>query len=338
MTVLAVKLFNMAPFTSLLSHDNSSRLHLASAAGIGNVFGFCVAVYLFYCFVAFIYQIYFSPLRDIPGPKSWIAFPVLRHISAIKGTLDIDCRRFFDYYKSDAIRVSDDEVFFNSAPAWQEIYGHGHTPQLIKKYRRPASEPHNVLNALSDADHTRFRKALSHAFSDKALREQEPLLQGYVDMLIKRLKARADTGDITNMTEYYNYITFDIIGDLSLGQPFGCLEQDGHWWPQHVLKMIPALVMIRAAFSYPILTTVLKYTQTKAKRNARAEIWKFAYERVSARRNNESANDRKDFIDFMEKHKGDMDEIDDDEMVSNMFILIIAGKYLPCRTQAPGRN
>ena len=65
--------------------------------------------------------------------------------------------------------------------------------------------------------------------------------------------------------------------------------------------------------------------QTKGRREARANTWALARERVNTRLNNESQKDRKDFIDCMEKHKGDTDEITEEEMVSNMFIVILAG-------------
>ncbi len=191
----------MAPHLSLAASSDSSSIRLASPLGLASVLGFSVTFYLVYSLIFAVYQIYFSPLRQIPGPKSWIAFPILRHISAIRGRLDIDCRRFFNQYNTDAIRISPNEVFFNSAPAWQEIYGHGRTPQMPKPMRRIPSEPHNIINA-NDIDHTRFRKALAHAFSERALREQESLLQDYTTLLIDRLSELAADGKEANMTAY----------------------------------------------------------------------------------------------------------------------------------------
>ena len=39
----------------------------------------------------------------------------------------------------------------------------------------------------NEQDHTRFRRLLAHAFSEKALRDQEPILQTYVNLLISKL-------------------------------------------------------------------------------------------------------------------------------------------------------
>jgi cytochrome P450 len=46
-----------------------------------------------------------------------------------------------------------------------------------------------------DEAHSRGRRILSHAFSEKALAEQEPLLQRFVDMLIDELRESAASTD-----------------------------------------------------------------------------------------------------------------------------------------------
>lgn len=76
-----------------------------------------------------------------------------------------------------------------------------------------------------DENHSKNRKLLSHAFSDKALQEQEPLIQKYVDQLVDRLKeVTSEDGQPIDMTKWYNWITFDIVADLLFGEPFGCLQ------------------------------------------------------------------------------------------------------------------
>jgi len=62
------------------------------------------------------------------------------------------------------------------------------------------------------------------------MREQEPLIGKYVDMLIDGLKSRCKDGK-QNIRDWYNWTTFDIIGDLTYGESFGCLESnENHAW------------------------------------------------------------------------------------------------------------
>lgn len=62
--------------------------------------------------------------------------------------------------------------------------------------------------------------------------EQEDIVQGYVDMLIKQISVHATGKEGEEMVKWYNFTTFDIIGDLAFGDPFGSLN-DGmvsFWW------------------------------------------------------------------------------------------------------------
>ncbi|KAK7419803.1 hypothetical protein QQZ08_010691 [Neonectria magnoliae] len=85
-----------------------------------------------------------------------------------------------------------------------------------------------TLTMADDANHSRQRRALSHAFSQKALLEQESIIRGYVDLFIQKMKPFAATGKPANMCDWFNFTTFDIIGDIigdmAFGEPFGCLK------------------------------------------------------------------------------------------------------------------
>lgn len=71
-----------------------------------------------------------------------------------------------------------------------------------------------------------MRKLLAHAFSAQALREQEEILTQYFDLLINCLKQQIDepSNGKVDFTQWFNFFTFDLIGDLALGKPFGMLE------------------------------------------------------------------------------------------------------------------
>ena len=72
----------------------------------------------------------------------------------------------------------------------------------------------------NDADHARMRRLLGHAFSGKALREQEPLIQSYVHNLISGLHRHTqdrNKGKV-DLADWYNWTTFDVVGDLSFGR------------------------------------------------------------------------------------------------------------------------
>ena len=52
--------------------------------------------------------------------------------------------------------------------------------------------------------HVRQRRLLSHAFSEKALREQESVLAMYIEKLLEELSARCTSGPL-NMVAWYTF-------------------------------------------------------------------------------------------------------------------------------------
>jgi len=73
----------------------------------------------------------------------------------------------------------------------------------------------------SDENHARIRKKLSPGFSDKALRENETILQTHIDQLVKRLIVSA--GKPQDLLLQFDQTTFGITCHLAFGQPFDML-------------------------------------------------------------------------------------------------------------------
>ena len=71
-----------------------------------------------------------------------------------------------------------------------------------------------------------MKRVLVHGFSEKAVREQEPLIQGYLDLMTEALHKVANQGPL-NMVAWYEFVIFDIMGSLDsynhlpLNQPTG---------------------------------------------------------------------------------------------------------------------
>lgn len=158
-----------------------------------------------------VYNLYFHPLAraGFRGPKLWIAFPVFCYIAQCRGTLDQSMVRLHRQY-GDVVRFQDDALSFATAQAWKDIYGYGHgSSQWPKKEFRPPGAIPNIIFS-ENADHARFRRALGHAFSEKAMAQQETLIRGYVNQLVEGLQDEAKQGRTVDMMMWYNLTTFDI--------------------------------------------------------------------------------------------------------------------------------
>lgn len=72
------------------------------------------------------------------------------------------------------------------------------------------------------------------------MREQQPTIVQYINLLIQRLHENCGEGkNPIDIMSWYNYTTFDIIGDLVWGESFGCLDNsDLHPWIKAIFDML----------------------------------------------------------------------------------------------------
>lgn len=157
-----------------------------------SVFTTFATLFVVYLMTICTYRVFFHPLRKFPGPKiaAISSFPSAYHL--VRGTSIFWIIGLHETYDSEVVRISPNELSFCSANAYREIYGHKKPglPVLKKDpvfYRSPLDEI-EVVNATEPHDHVRMRKVFSHAFSDRALKLQEPLFHVYVDKLVSKIR------------------------------------------------------------------------------------------------------------------------------------------------------
>lgn len=124
-------------------------------------------------------------------------------IALMRGRLPLENKKLHDKYGS-VVRVSPNELAFNSVGAWEDIYGHrpGH-PNMHKDPIHVGSveavQGVTTLTMADDENHARQRRALSHSFSQKALSEQEYIVKRYVDQLIRCMYGMAERDEEFNL-------------------------------------------------------------------------------------------------------------------------------------------
>src|SRR5271156_4833668 len=313
---LSVQIFRSSgKMTSVMSSALLSELNLVV---VGATF-----LYIVYLATDVIYNLYFHPLRRIPGPKVWIAFPILRHLTAARGMLEKEMRRLHETH-GEVVRFSPYEVSFITAQAWKDIYGHGHK-QLPRSAVRDVGRPVDIVSA-NDEDHARFRKALSPAFSEKGLRDQEPLLNVYIDLMIEKLKSVARSDTPTDMAKWYNLTTFDMIGDLAFGEPFDGLKNTRlHSWVATIFQVIKMTPLMRSLQQYPLILNAVMLVMPRSILRARQAHAAYTKKVVMKRVHDRALHGRPDFMDSMLKHRGEKDGLTDAELVSNSALLVLAG-------------
>lgn len=207
-----------------------ARLHIRDVNDMLRLSLYIAGIVLLYSLVQDVYLAFFSPLSKFPGPK-WRAFSILpRAINLWCGTEDRTIAALHAAY-GPVVRTSPRTIsFLGSAETWRQLHGFAHSgnPTLVHdKDYNVYDHSFNVTENLLDADtatHTRQRKIISHAFSDKGLREQEAILRTWADKLRCKLQEHATSGNTVDMMKTFNCTTFDIMSDLTFAEPLHMLE------------------------------------------------------------------------------------------------------------------
>jgi cytochrome P450 len=270
------------------------------------------------------YNVFLHPLRSYQGPKLWAAFrfPYVYH--SVKGSLAQRMKGVHDQY-GPIVRVAPNELAYTTAAAWKDIYGFRPGQFQNPKDQSVLPVPHkgqaiNLVRA-GDAEHGRQRRLLAHAFSAKALEDQQPLIIFYVDLLIRQLRENA--AQPQNMVAWYNWATFDIIGDLTFGESFhGLRDQRWHPWVQTFTEGLEAAGFISALSRYGLEFT-LQLVVPKAKLDKFHRMCVFLQEKVGARLGRGTG--RPDFISYIMRNDKDGRQMSKGEIEANAEALVIAG-------------
>ncbi|KAL2281697.1 hypothetical protein FJTKL_11381 [Diaporthe vaccinii] len=145
---------------------------------------------------------------------------------------------------------------------------------------------------------------------------------------MSRFDERSDGSQCTE-TKRFNFLTFDIIGDLVFGESFGCIKKGGyHPWVAAIFETVVAGGLYRFSQQYPWLRPLMKSLGSSAKSiKLEAEGRKFASEKALARKSQgESPGGRRDFMTYMlRKNRDGQPGFLDSDLIINTPLIIMAG-------------
>ncbi|KAL4896135.1 cytochrome P450 [Aspergillus ambiguus] len=280
--------------------------------------------FLVYCLAKVIYNVFFHPLSRFPGPWAHAVSRIPYFYRSANGTLPFDMLNFHKKY-GNIVRIAPDELAFSHPDAWKDIMGYRKGDEMKKPswfYLPVESEPLHIVNE-SREQHSNLRRQLAHGFSEKSMRDQEPLIGQYVDLLIKQLHERCVGGNPVSLSDWYNYTTFDIIGDLAFGEPFGCLEGSNYdGWIKGIFESGRLGTILQGLSFYPLLKEALFALAPKAAIEAHNHHKKETEAKMLRRM--ASSEGRPDLIEGLLRQKDGLN-LSVEQLVANAEILIIGG-------------
>lgn len=198
------------------------------------------------------------------------------------------------------VRTAPDEISVSDPEGWKDIYAirPGHKPfpkNPVWWGGKSTGLPESLINAEDEADHDRIRWLMAPAFTPKAVEAQERTVQSYVDLLVQRLRERAAAKEDVDIVSWYNFTTFDIVGDLGFGEPFDCLKNSKyHPWVAIIFSYFKVFVIAAGFRFYPGLSKILMALIPASVRKQSLESKAMTKEKIHRRLNLESER-----IDFM---------------------------------------
>lgn len=250
----------------------------------------------------------------------------------VKGNYAHDVRTIHEKY-GDAVRLAPNEVSFAAPEAWHDVFDqrpdHLTFPKnpLWMKLPNGKQDP-GLATTTNIANHARMRKLMENSFTYRALKSQEAVIQSYVMLLMIRFQEMAVSegpkGGVVNVSDWFNYLTFDIVGDLGFGESFNCLKNsESHPWVAMICNYVPAMVFVTMARFYPTFETIGMKLVPKSLLKKQEDHFRFAVEKIHRRMNLETQ--RPDFVTPLIRDNKDYQEMSMEEIEATLNAIIVAG-------------
>ncbi|KAL9118644.1 MAG: hypothetical protein Q9187_004808 [Circinaria calcarea] len=292
-----------------------------------------VSVFLLYWAGNVVYNLYFHSLAQIPGPLWWRASRLGFVRSLLSGNLVVDVKKFHEHY-GDVVRTAPDEVSFAREDAWYDIFsgraGHKPFPRDPTFFKSPPGQPDNLITTIDANENARMRQLVMPAFTERALMKQEPIIQSYTTLLVDRLMERATAPENTkvgatiNIVEWFNWYTFDVTGELTLGESFRCLSNTrNHPWVSMIFNALKVMALAAATRYYVGLEPLLIRLIPASIRKIQRDHYATALDKIHRRMN--LAPERDDFMTPMLKNNPNFEKMSIPEIESTTALLLLAG-------------
>ncbi|KAK4504168.1 hypothetical protein PRZ48_005084 [Zasmidium cellare] len=261
-----------------------------------------------------IYNLYISPLSKFPGPKLWACSEVFYQRAIVKGVANREFHKFFEKY-GPVVRITPKELIFGSAAAHRDIYSTTHVQRQLGGRKEVLSKDERLYNSfgmpedhmvstLDHRVHARQRRMIGTAFSDRSVRELEPMLLENIDKLINGLRKQAiEQGKDVDIKQWMNYTTFDITGYVVFGESFRCLDNAAlHPWVAFMTDSIKAQVFMGLFLRVPGMKYLMPYLTPKKVAAALSEHQALTYNRLEQRLEQGQATEKADLIGLLLKN------------------------------------
>ncbi|KAI1361350.1 cytochrome P450 [Xylaria arbuscula] len=250
-------------------------------------------------------RFFFAPFRAIPGPWLNRISELPAALALLNGDQHLYYKSLHDKYGS-VVRVSPNEISFISVEARQEIYGFRKGSLNMEKSpvflgAVGAQDGQTGVSLAMKEHHNRQRKALGYLFTNNALLQLEGIVKIHIRKLVAALHVKAVKNRPSDVSNWYTYAAFDIIGDLCFAEPFGCLDQESATeWSTSVIQLFIGATWTQGIRRLFGVGTWLESIVTRLIVPAKAMEWRSIHLRNAREKTlRRLADNNRDHADFM---------------------------------------
>ncbi|KAH8806769.1 cytochrome P450 [Flagelloscypha sp. PMI_526] len=168
-----------------------------------------------------LYRLFFHRLHSFPGPRlAKLSRFYVTWTSSRKVQQHLETDKLHTKY-GDFVRIGPRELSVCRASAIPALYGPQTRCTKSPYYGVTATNP--ALNYIRDPlEHKRQRKAWDRGLNGTALQTYESRIVAKTTEMVEQLRARCMSGPL-DMTDWFAFFVFDIMGELGLGKDFNAL-------------------------------------------------------------------------------------------------------------------
>jgi cytochrome P450 len=276
-----------------------------------------------------LYNVYLHPLRRFPGPKLWAAYWIPYTWSNLQGRLSFNILEFHRKY-GPVVRIAPNHLVFTDPKAWDAIYGmqpgRVQNKKDVLNYTPLQQGWESKIIYADDAMHARLRRIYGPAFTAKAVEEQSGMLMKYANLLIAQLKSAIAKDSVQDMCAWYNFTTFDLIGDLAFGEAFQCLDRGGeyHFVIRTIFNGVKIGLQMGQLQRYGLLS-LIRPLIPKSSMKSKIDMDQYTKDVIDRRMKRGYDPKTNDVFNYLLRHKDKRDQLTDDELYENGLTIVVAG-------------
>ncbi|KAK6527789.1 hypothetical protein TWF694_004769 [Orbilia ellipsospora] len=211
--------------------------------------------YVVYLLVNVLYQLYFSPLSKIPGPWYTAVSRIWLTCHTFAGRRIFAVHNLHQKY-GPVVRISPTEIAISDIEAVKQIHSQQDPYRKSDWYSGLTGDLNAVFGLVHNDTHKARRRAWGTAWSHTNMTAMEPVIRKHVYTCVEKIKREIEGGRRVDLLAWMQFMTTDIISEISYGRDMGMLAKEMVNPLVQDLLAITVVGGIRAEF--PSLQTVQK--------------------------------------------------------------------------------